>query len=187
MVPSALAAPATPAAASLESLKTAHIIPDVISNFDPTATLRVQYGKQAPLEMGEQILPSEAADPPSVTFMGTDPQKLYTLVMTDPGVLDIKTLRGPQQSAWQWLHWIVVNVPGEKAVPAAGQVLQPYGQPAPPAGNHRYTFILFEQKAEINPAVPKGRDAFDTRAFAIANGLTPIGGFYFLAGPETAQ
>jgi hypothetical protein len=60
----------------LESLKTAHIIPDVISNFDPTATLRVQYGKQAPLEMGEQILPSEAADPPSVTFMGTDPQKV---------------------------------------------------------------------------------------------------------------
>jgi|SRR6056297_1872610 len=114
-------------------------------------------------------------------------QQLYTLVMTDPGVLDIKTLRGPQQSAWQWLHWIVVNVPGEKAVPAAGQVLQPYGQPAPPAGNHRYTFILFEQKAGINPAVPKGRDAFDTRAFAIANGLTPIGGFYFLAGPETAQ
>lgn len=75
--------------------------------------------------------------------------------MTDPGVLDIKTLRGPQQSAWQWLHWIVVNVPGEKAVPAAGQVLQPYGQPAPPAGNHRYTFILFEQKAEINPRSPK--------------------------------
>lgn len=112
---------------------------------------------------------------------------MYTLVMTDPGVLDIKTLRGAQQSAWQWLHWIVVNVPGDQAIPTAGKVVQPYGQPAPPAGNHRYTFLLFEQKAPINPATPKERGSFDTRTFATTNGLTPVGGFYFLAQPQTAQ
>ncbi len=34
---------------------------------------------------------------PEVTFAGTDPTKSYTLIMTDPGVLDIKTLRGKDE------------------------------------------------------------------------------------------
>lgn len=131
-------------------------------------------------------IPSLPAPAPYIPFPYISLQ-MYTLVMTDPGVLDIKTLRVEQQSAWQWLHWIVVNVPGDMAVPAAGKVVQPYGPPAPPAGNHRYTFLLFEQKAEINPATPKERGSFDTRAFAAANSLTPVGGFYFLAQPEAAQ
>jgi len=80
----ALAAPATTAAApkaadaagSLASLKAAQIIPDVVSDFVPTATLTVDYGKQTPVKMGEQLLPSEAAMDPKVTFTGTDPKKV---------------------------------------------------------------------------------------------------------------
>lgn len=85
LAPLALAAPATTAAAapkaadavgSLASLKTAQIIPDVVSDFVPTATLTVDYGKQTPIKMGEQLLPSEAAVAPVVTFTGTDPKKV---------------------------------------------------------------------------------------------------------------
>lgn len=85
LAPLALAAPATTAAAvpkavdaagSLASLKTAQIIPDVVSDFVPTATLTVDYGKMTPIKMGEQLLPSEAAMAPKVTFTGTDPKKV---------------------------------------------------------------------------------------------------------------
>jgi|EP00624_Nannochloropsis_granulata_P000713 hypothetical protein len=64
------------AAESLTSLKTAQIIPDVISNFVPTATLTVDYGRMTPIKMGEEMLPSEVAKEPVVTFTGTDPKKV---------------------------------------------------------------------------------------------------------------
>ena len=85
LAPLVLAAPATTAAAapkaadavgSLASLKTAQIIPDVVSDFVPTAMLTVDYGKQTPVKMGEELLPSEAAIAPVVTFTGTDPKKV---------------------------------------------------------------------------------------------------------------
>ena len=34
----------------------------------------------------------------------------YTLIMTDPGVLDPESTK---TNAWQWGHWVVTNIPGE--------------------------------------------------------------------------
>ncbi len=105
-------------------------------------------------------------------------------MLTDPGVLDLTSLRGAGQDAWQWLHWIVVNIPGDGQAPADGLEVMPYGPPAPPAGLHRYTFLLFEQaKAAIDPAAPDTRGSFSARTFAKANGLKPVAGTYFLAQP----
>ena len=105
-------------------------------------------------------------------------------MLTDPGVLDLTSLRGAGQDAWQWLHWIVANIPGDGTAPADGVEIMPYGPPAPPAGNHRYTFLLFEQKAAaIKPAAPDSRGSFSARKFAAVNGLTPVAGTYFLAQP----
>lgn len=111
----------------------------------------------------------------------------YTLVLTDPGVLDLTSLRGKGEDAWQWLHWIVANIPGDGTAPTDGLEVMPYGPPAPPAGSHRYTFLLFEQAtAAIKPPTPAERGSFSARKFAAANGLTPVGASYFLAKPAAA-
>jgi phosphatidylethanolamine-binding protein (PEBP) family uncharacterized protein len=106
--------------------------------------------------------------------------------MTDPGVLDLTSLRGAGQDAWQWLHWIVANIPGDGTAPADGLEVMPYGPPAPPAGSHRYAFLLFEQTEEaIKPDTPDTRGDYSARKFAKTNGLTPVGATYFLAQPAT--
>ena len=61
----------------------------------------------------------------------------------------------------EWLHWLVVNIPGEASGPApagegsggssaitasaGGRALMSYSGPSPPKGTHRYIFYAFEQ------------------------------------------
>lgn len=44
---------------------------------------------------------------PSVTWKG-DPHSYYTLIMSDP---DAPSRGSPK--AREWLHWLVVNIPGD--------------------------------------------------------------------------
>lgn len=65
--------------------------------------------------------------------------------------------------------------------PSKGKVLQDYIPPHPQKGTpyHRYTFILFEQRAEIpgGAAVEKGN--FEHRSFVQARALRPVGVNFF--------
>jgi len=68
----------------------------------------------------------------------TKPNKLYTLMMYDPNVV-----------AGNYLHWLIINISGNKI--DSGTILLPYKGPNPPvnSGIHHYIFILLEQSVEI--------------------------------------
>lgn len=63
--------------------------------------------------------------------------KLYTLIMYDPDA--------------NYLHWLIINIPGSHVF--QGTVLVPYKGPSPPPPAtfmHHYEFILFEQRDKID-------------------------------------
>jgi phosphatidylethanolamine-binding protein (PEBP) family uncharacterized protein len=83
---------------------------------------------------------------------------------------------GCAQTYRNWLHWLVVDIPGRAGL-AAGRTLTPYKGPSPPAGVHRYTFLVFKQRIAVGAAraaqlAPPERNDFDVRAFAAANKLS---------------
>jgi hypothetical protein len=124
--------------------------------------LHVSYPDSGALSGGERLSRVTTAAKPEIALLGADPAAFYTLVMVDPDAPDPATpVRMPRQLAaccvnivvmrvmmmmrWgacarqtfrSWLHWLVVDVPGDKA-PSAGRTLTQYKGPAPPSGVHR--------------------------------------------------
>uniref|UniRef100_A0A8C8SRI0 Phosphatidylethanolamine binding protein 1 n=1 Tax=Pelusios castaneus TaxID=367368 RepID=A0A8C8SRI0_9SAUR len=78
--------------------------------------------------------------PTSVEWDGCDPQKLYTLVLTDP---DAPSRKDPKFREWH--HFLVVNMKGNDI--SSGCVLSDYVGSGPPKGTglHRYVWLVYEQ------------------------------------------
>ncbi|KAH7706560.1 OV-16 antigen 1 [Aphelenchoides avenae] len=99
----------------------------------------------------------------------------YTFMTVDP---DAPAPNHP--FARSWVHWLVVNVPGDRV--AQGQVIQEYNGPLPPSrtGLHRYVLLAYEQPALINPQY-SGIDGFNVQNFVNANNLKqpPLAGNFF--------
>jgi phosphatidylethanolamine-binding protein (PEBP) family uncharacterized protein len=84
--------------------------------------------------------------------------KLFTLLMSDPDApTDI-----PGTS---WLHWLIVNIPGDIPVIENGDEIMHYSPPTPPSGTHRYIFTLYEQPNSILYSAPSVRTSFNTKGF----------------------
>ena len=98
---------------------------------------------------------------PNISFFAEPPDELYTVVLWDPD--------SPNPS---YLHWLVINIPGEKV--DAGQVLVPYKPPTPPSGVHTYHVGLFVQKERLDFFAP-GREDFDIDDFVAQYNLTRAG------------
>nr|BAV32137.1 MOTHER OF FT AND TFL1 [Symplocarpus renifolius] len=174
---------ATSRRSQLDALVAARVIPDVIDAFSPAAEVSARYGRRDVVD-GCDIKPSESASRPAVWIRGRgcSGDNLYTLIMTDP---DAPSPSNPSER--EWLHWIVVDIPGECNA-AKGKELVPYMGPEPPIGIHRYVFVVFKQNktlGEVRP--PLGRGHFKTRGFAAQNGLgLPVAALYFNATKEPA-
>uniref|UniRef100_A0A914C8Z1 Uncharacterized protein n=1 Tax=Acrobeloides nanus TaxID=290746 RepID=A0A914C8Z1_9BILA len=112
---------------------------------------------------------------PEIYFEG-ERDKLYTLIMADP---DAPSRSDPKNR--DYLHWMVVNVPGcrvnegEEVVPYAGAT------PPPKTGPHRYTLLAFQQPGEIHDVAPKQkRSGFKVNKFVLEHHLgDPIAGNFF--------
>ncbi|KAI3948407.1 hypothetical protein MKW92_004374 [Papaver armeniacum] len=138
------------------------------------------------LTNGCEIKPSIAVDPPKVQISGS-PQHLYTLrfmymrVMVDP---DAPSPSEPTMR--EYIHWIVVDVPGGSS-PSEGKEVVRYMGPKPPVGTHRYVMVAFKQKGELKMVVegPASRPHFNTRNFAQQYDLgIPVSAFYFNSQKE---
>jgi len=96
--------------------------------------------------------------------------KRYTLMLIDPDGSNCGTETG------QYLHWMVVNIDGDKWTTSStdnDNVLAPWQQPAPPELRaHRYMFLLHEQthlldvtqlrnEYKFDALLPTGRQHFD--------------------------
>ncbi|XP_051199491.1 protein MOTHER of FT and TFL1 homolog 1 [Lolium perenne] len=173
-------------AAHVDPLVVGRVIGDVVDMFVPTMPLSVRFGTKD-LTNGCEIKPSLAAAAPMVQIAGRLGD-LFTLVMTDP---DAPSPSEPTMK--EWLHWLVVNIPGGSD-PSQGQEVVPYMAPQPPLGIHRYVLVLYQQKARVAaPAQGPGPDAemrarFSTRAFAGRHDLgLPVAAMYFNAQREPAS
>ncbi|XP_010537488.1 PREDICTED: protein MOTHER of FT and TFL1 [Tarenaya hassleriana] len=168
-------------AASVDPLVVGRVIGDVVDMFVPTANMSVYYGPKH-ITNGCEIKPSLAASPPKLTISGLS-HDLYTLVMTDP---DAPSPSEP--SLREWVHWIVVDIPGGTN-PTRGIEILPYMEPRPTVGIHRYITVLFRQKTAVGGMQqPPSRANFSTRMFASHLGLgLPVATVYFNAQKEPAS
>lgn len=132
-------------------------------------------------DRGVELQPLQVRDEPTVQWIaGKD--DYYTLLMTDP---DVPEKMYPQLK--EYLHWLVVNIPGGQM--PLGDVRVGYVGATPPKGSglHRYVFLLYKQpdylKFDIEH-VPKhsesSRIKFSTRQFVRKYNLGfPLAGNFF--------
>lgn len=171
-------------AAHVDPLVVGRVVGDVVDLFVPTVAMSVRFGTKD-LTNGCEIKPSVAAAAPAVQIAGRV-NDLFTLVMTDP---DAPSPSEPNMR--EWLHWLVVNIPGGTD-PSQGEEVVPYMGPRPPVGIHRYVLVVFQQKARVAAPVPGADQAvrarFSTRAFAERHDLgLPVAAMYFNAQKEPAN
>nr|QLM02234.1 mother of FT and TFL1 [Aristolochia ringens] len=170
-------------ARSVEPLAVGKVIGDVLDMFTPTVEIAVCYGSRQ-VANGCEIKPSATVDRPRLQIHDARlSNHLYTLIMTDP---DAPSPSEPNMR--EWLHWLVVDIPGGADV-TKGKELVTYMGPKPPTGIHRYVFALFMQKGPMEGVqVPEARGNFNTRIFAERHGLGgAAAAVYFNAQKEPAS
>eukprot|EP00746_Dinoflagellata_sp_MGD_P023450 gnl/MRDRNA2_/MRDRNA2_154946_c0_seq1.p1 gnl/MRDRNA2_/MRDRNA2_154946_c0~~gnl/MRDRNA2_/MRDRNA2_154946_c0_seq1.p1 ORF type:complete len:170 (+),score=39.16 gnl/MRDRNA2_/MRDRNA2_154946_c0_seq1:2-511(+) len=103
-----------------------------------------------------------------------------TLVCVDPDAPDREGDGSGPGMFGPWLHWLVTDAEGDHD---SGNEIVEYMGPAPPRGNHRYIFVLFQQTADVvqNPSGVE-RKQWDFPGFLKANpGLKPVASNFFYA------
>ncbi|KAJ4846892.1 hypothetical protein Tsubulata_045744 [Turnera subulata] len=168
--------------ASVDPLVVGRVIGDVVDMFVPTSNMSVYYGSKH-VTNGCDIKPSVAVNPPKITISGHS-DELYTLIMTDP---DAPSPSEPTMR--EWIHWLVVDIPGGTNPSLRGKEILSYVGPRPPVGIHRYVFVLFQQKMPVGPIEqPDLRANFNTRLFAAHFNMgLPVATVYFNAQKEPAS
>jgi phosphatidylethanolamine-binding protein (PEBP) family uncharacterized protein len=119
---------------------------------------KVKYGNVLIYPAGTPPGTTTTVPPANVTVPNNLQSGLYTLALIDPDAADRATFqrRGV-------LHWLVANIPfdskGDKSkcvlLPyELGLNVEPYNGPAtaPNSGLHRYSYLLFQQSAPIDPS-----------------------------------
>jgi len=118
------------------------VVPDVVPSARvPTSLLKLSFGADAlrVAELGLRVSPGQVLERPRLNY-NVHANKFYTVAMVDP---DAPSRARPVNA--QWLHWLVVNIPGRDAM--RGDILVEYAPPTPPegTGTHRYVFLVLEQ------------------------------------------
>ena len=122
-------------------------MPDVVSVVPP-APAQVHWGpRENPqhCHLGQELPVAVVAVQPLEFHWSGRPDELYTVLLVDP---DAPSRSNPTMRSF--LHWAVVNVPGEDR--ARGDTLVDYMGAAPPPGTglHRYVFLVYQQKARVD-------------------------------------
>ncbi|XP_028165620.1 protein D2-like [Ostrinia furnacalis] len=145
--------------------------------------LEVCYPTGFRLMFGNTACPSQLKEAPTVMWRA-NPYRYYTLIVADP---DAPSRIAPEDR--EWLHWLVINIPGANL--AAGETVFDYLPPGPPpkTGLHRYVFLVYEQPSRIcfnGPREFKNRGKFSAEQFAAQNGLgIAYAGNFFLTQNES--
>ncbi|KAH7434104.1 hypothetical protein KP509_06G000200 [Ceratopteris richardii] len=181
-----MATPSSGVSVLREQLEKGKIMPDVTPNLaDELVDMRVLY-KEVEIANGLGMRKAQTQIKPHVELHGPSAgseKEQYTLLMVDPDA------PSPSKPTFRnFLHWLVVNVPGSTApsqeIWKTGHEQVPYMGPAPPEGHHRYVFLLFKQSGGVKAedVSKERRKSFDVEAFAKTHKLgSPVAGLYFIA------
>ncbi|CAD6994069.1 phosphatidylethanolamine-binding protein homolog F40A3.3 [Ceratitis capitata] len=157
------------------------IIPDIV-DVGPKGLVQLSYPSGVKVEPGKELTPTQVKDQPTATWQADD-NDFYTLFMVDP---DAPSRAEPTNR--EILHWLVVNIPGNKV--AEGQTVAEYigSGPSKGSGLHRYVFLVFKQpgKIETEKFIPKtsreGRIGVKARDYIAKYNLgSPIAGNFYQA------
>ncbi|XP_058797971.1 protein D3-like [Phymastichus coffea] len=146
--------------------QTFQLVPDVLTNA-PDSLLSAKFN-DVNVNFGKELTPTQVKDPPTLNWNSQDTD-FYTICMTDP---DAPSRQNP--TVREFLHWLVVNVPGSDL--SRGETLAAYVSSAPPKDTslHRYTLLVFRQPSRISFESEKyipnntreGRKNFSIQKFA---------------------
>nr|ACG48615.1 MFT2 - Corn MFT-like protein [Zea mays] len=114
----------------VDPLVVGRVIGEVVDLFVPSISMTVAYDGPKDISNGCLLKPSATAAPPLVRISGRR-NDLYTLIMTDP---DAPSPSNPTMR--EYLHWIVINIPGGTDATKGEEVVE-YMGPRPPVGIHR--------------------------------------------------
>ena len=163
---SAASAPTTPMAAQAEAAKAAHVT-DIVPRVYFKLRVTIKFpGAAHALADGQLVAPSATAEEPSVMLEGAEKDKLYALLLVDPDAPD------PAAPTYRsFLHWLVVDIPGDKGEASSGHTLVHYKKASPPVGTHRYIALVYQQRAhstetEIRKETPPERNDFSVTDWA---------------------
>ncbi|KAF8633743.1 hypothetical protein AX17_004399 [Amanita inopinata Kibby_2008] len=158
-----------------------HIVPDLLSSFDPSALLSLTYAGVGDLTPGQLLTKEQVAVVPKIKVTpANDTIKLtntYTLAMVDADIVGANLSKGVTR------HWLVngVTVADNQVSNTSATGITAYAGPWPAAGSgpHRYVVLLYEQPPNFKPPADlsqpvAGVSVFDLNGYAKASGLGPI-------------
>lgn len=118
---------------------------DIGINFIPENQIQITYQNQISIQKIGQVVKAEQVQEPPHLYFRADPEKLYTVIMFDPDAPS----RATAPIGKNWLHWVVVNIPGSNI--EVGETTVTYVGAGPPkdTGLHRYVFLAFEQNKSV--------------------------------------
>ncbi|XP_021195595.3 protein D3 [Helicoverpa armigera] len=158
------------------------IVPDVLS-VSPTGYMTVVYPDGVEVKEGNVLTPSQVKDIPTVSWDITL-GRMYTVVMIDP---DAPSRLEPTDR--EYLHWLMVNVPGDNLKYA--DTIAEYVGAGPPqdTGLHRYVFLVYQQpfRAVFNETVLSNRSSANRTSFSVSDFAEkyhlgdPVAGNFFQA------
>lgn len=160
------------------------IVPELIET-SPRSTMKILYPNGYYVKAGNIMKTIDVVDQPLV-YWKTDPNKMdyYTVVMLSP---DYPTRSDPILA--NFLHWMVVNIPGNHV--EDGEVICDYlgALPEPDQELHRYVFLVYKQKAKSNYGMEEritgdnftARERFSIKKFVKRYLLSPVAGNIFMA------
>ncbi|CAE6494375.1 unnamed protein product [Rhizoctonia solani] len=177
-----------------ESFHKAHIVPDVLSEFEPSSLLYLTYTSDSLKHKDSEIvLPGKkfakdaTSSPPELSFEGPGWPGAFVFFLLDP---DAPSRSDPKWS--QVRHMFAGNltidgdskhVPGSIVLASSSSPVNDYMPPAPPPGSgfHRYVALLYAQPPDFDYSFLNTSDrfGFNITEFSQKSGLgTPLAGTF---------
>uniref|UniRef100_A0A8C6VRL9 Phosphatidylethanolamine-binding protein 1 n=1 Tax=Naja naja TaxID=35670 RepID=A0A8C6VRL9_NAJNA len=104
----------------------------------PVRPLRVRYGSVEIEELGQVLTPTQVKNRPTlIEWENCNPEKFYTLALTDPDAPSRKTPKFRE-----WHHFLVTNMRGNDI--SSGNVLSDYVGSGPPKGTGLHLHVWLE-------------------------------------------
>ncbi|XP_046964048.1 protein D1-like [Vanessa cardui] len=108
----------------------------------PQSFITVNYSS-VNIDLGTEVNPVQTLFPPVVSYEANSTE-LYTFMFFGPDLpIDVV----PRYT--QFLHWLIVNIPGEDM--ENGDTVSTHFPPTPYPGGFPYLFLLYKQNERIDP------------------------------------
>jgi hypothetical protein len=174
--------------------KQAELVPELLSSFEPSALLSVNFAGVGDITPGQLLNKAQSAPTPTVTVTPANASVqltgTYTVFMVDADVVNADLSKGVNR------HWLVngVKITDGKLSNASATAITAYAGPGPAAGSgaHRYTIILYEQPSTFTAPEgfqqPIGVTPMDLNAYITNSKLGPlVAATYFRVEEGTAS